>query len=228
MALGALTLPSVSTGFLKDSKALVPVSIQGVADKVNKESPLATMLLYFLDIRDGIVNLGEIFSEKISGLNSHLAFRLETLNKTMSNIGSIAADDLDIEKETFKEFKENEARDERAESLGTGEKEEKGPGMLAGLKGAFGDLMDKLTPESEGMKVGLMGLLTLGLFTQLDKIKNAIEKVYIWLDETIIPAAERFWTALKDDFGPVWDGIFGEGGWFSLLFGGVSDIFEGF
>ena len=50
--LGALTLPSVSTGFTSDSKAMVPVSIQGMADKVQKMSPLETMQEVFFDIRD--------------------------------------------------------------------------------------------------------------------------------------------------------------------------------
>ena len=35
---GALTLPSVSTGFTSDSKAMVPVSIQGMAGKLQKIS----------------------------------------------------------------------------------------------------------------------------------------------------------------------------------------------
>ena len=44
--LGALTLPSVSTGFTSDSKAMVPVSIQGMADKVQKMSPLELSLIH--------------------------------------------------------------------------------------------------------------------------------------------------------------------------------------
>ena len=59
--LGALTLPSVSTGFTSDSKAMVPVSIQGMADKVQKMSPLETMQEVFFDIRDGILILGDVF-----------------------------------------------------------------------------------------------------------------------------------------------------------------------
>ena len=174
MALGALTLPSVSTGFSRDSKALVPVSIQGVADKVNRESPLATMLLYFLDIRDGIVNLGEIFSKKISGLNSHLAFRFEQLNLTMLKIADISADDLDIEKATAKEAAEDEAREERGEALGDkkGEGKGKGLGILGNIKNAFSSVIEALTPKSEAMKVGLIGLLTLGIMTQLDKLEK--------------------------------------------------------
>ena len=116
MALGALTLPSVSTGFTSDSKSMVPVSIQGMADKVTKMSPLESMQEVFFDIRDGIGNLGEIFREKISGLNDHLAFRLEKLNQTMSNIGNLAAKDLGFEKKTFDIVKQNEEEDERNES----------------------------------------------------------------------------------------------------------------
>ena len=80
-ALGALSLPTVSTGFSKNSKAMVPVSIQGITDKVQKMSPLESMKEAFFDIRDGVDNLGTIFSDKISGLNEHLAFRFESLNK---------------------------------------------------------------------------------------------------------------------------------------------------
>ena len=68
--LGALTLPSVSTGFTSDSKAMVPVSSVG---EVKKMSPLESMKEVFFDIRDGILILGDVFSEKISGLNKHLS-----------------------------------------------------------------------------------------------------------------------------------------------------------
>ena len=73
MALGALTLPSVSTGFTSDSKAMVPVSIQGMADKVTKMSPLESMQEVFFDIRDGILSvvyLLPLYIEKASLLTS--------------------------------------------------------------------------------------------------------------------------------------------------------------
>ena len=76
-----------------------------------------TMQEVFFDIRDGIDNLGSIFSSKISGLNSHLAFRLETLNTTMTTIGKVLAEDLDLEKQTFDDMKEDQERRERDESL---------------------------------------------------------------------------------------------------------------
>ena len=115
--LGALSLPSVSTGFTSDNKSMVPVSIQDMAIKVQNMSPLQSMQEVFFDIRDGIDNLGKVFSDKISGLNKHLAFRLDKLNTTMTTIGKIAAKDLNIEQNTFKEMQENERRDERNEAI---------------------------------------------------------------------------------------------------------------
>ena len=105
--LGALTLPSVSTGFTSDSKAMVPVSIQGMADKVQKMSPLETMQEVFFDIRDGILILGDVFSEKISGLNEHLAFRFESLNSTLLSIAGMTDKQLDIDEKTGKIIQEN-------------------------------------------------------------------------------------------------------------------------
>ena len=215
MALGALTLPSVSTGFSRDSKALVPVSIQGVADKVNKESPLATMLLYFLDVRDGIVNLGEIFSEKISGLNSHLAFRFEQLNQTLLDIAGITADDLEIQKSTAKEDAENEAQDERDEALDDKRKgkDEDGDkrGWLDSLKDAFGRTKEAFA-GGLGTKMKLLllalGLVALTKYTEqiLPKLKIVLarmKKIAGWftretgeLDEDDKPIMELNWTKI--------------------------------
>ena len=58
MALGALTLPSVSTGFSSDSKSMVPVSIQGMADKVEMSLNVHSMEDILIDVRDSINNVG--------------------------------------------------------------------------------------------------------------------------------------------------------------------------
>ena len=228
MSLGALALPSVSTGFTSDSKSMLPVSIQGMADKVQKMSPLETMQEVFLDIRDGISDLGSIFSDKISGLNKHLAFRLETLNNTMSNIGSIAAKDFDIQEDTFDIVKENEADDDKNKSLAD-EPKQKGSGILAGLKEGFGSLMDFLTPKSEIMKVGLIGLLTLGIMTQLDKISAFLGDTFKFIDEKILPKAKIFYEDMKETTMGVFNGLFEKDkGLFPLLGKGLKDIADGF
>ena len=228
MSLGALALPSVSTGFTSDSKSMLPVSIQGMADKVQKMSPLETMQEVFLDIRDGISDLGSIFSDKISGLNKHLAFRLETLNNTMSNIGSIAAKDFDIQEDTFDIVKENEADDDKNKSLAD-EPKQKGSGILAGLKEGFGSLMDFLTPKSEIMKVGLIGLAVLGIMTQLDKISAFLGDTFKFIADKILPKAKIFYEDMKETTMGVFNGLFEKDkGLFPLLGKGLKDIADGF
>jgi hypothetical protein len=183
MALGALTLPSISTGFTSDSSSMVPVSIQGMADKVQTMSPLETMQEVFFDIRDGIDNLATTFSDKISGLNNHLAFRLETLNATMSNIGSVAAKDLDIEEKTFNIVKENEEESDMRKSL-QDDDEKEGSGMLNTLKDSFQSFIDQVD-NNQVLKAGLFGLLALALFTQMDKVSAIFTKIFKFIDSTI-------------------------------------------
>ena len=103
MALGALTLPSVSTGFSSDSKSMVPVSIQGMADKVTKMSPLDTMQEVFFDIRDGIDNLSESIKNQTGLLNNTLLGVITTL----TNIGNITKKDLGLEQVQTKIAKED-------------------------------------------------------------------------------------------------------------------------
>lgn len=211
MALGALTLPSVSTGFTSDSKAMVPVSIQGMADKVTKMSPLESMQEVFFDIRDGILILGDVFSEKISGLNEHLAFRLEKLNQTMSNIGNLAAKDLGFEKKTFDIIKQNEAEDERNESLGNRGDESSGTNLLDTIRDRFNGLIDLLTPKSQLGKVGLLGALTLGIISLLPKLEKAFEGIFKFTGEKLIPFLDSIFD-IKDEEGEFkWDKILGIG-----------------
>ena len=211
--LGALTLPSVSTGFSSDSKSMVPVSIQGMADKVTKMSPLETMQEVFFDIRDGIDNLATTFSDKISGLNKHLAFRLDNLNTTMSRIGNIAADDLGIEKRSFDIIKENEEEDERDESLGGEDKPGKSINdILSTLRESFTSLGELLAPKSDIAKVGLLGLLALGIGALLPKIEDELTALFTFLGETLLPALESIFDVVDDETGEFkWDKILGIG-----------------
>ena len=213
MALGALTLPSVSTGFSSDSKSMVPVSIQGMADKVTKMSPLETMQEVFFDIRDGIDNLATTFSDKISGLNKHLAFRLDNLNTTMSRIGNIAADDLGIEKQSFDIIKENEEEDERDESLAGKDKPGKSINdILSTLRESFTSLGELLAPKSDIAKVGLLGLLALGIGALLPKIEDELTALFTFLGETLLPALESIFDVVDDETGEFkWDKILGIG-----------------
>ena len=228
MALAALTLPSVSTGFSSDSKSMVPVSIQGMADKVTKMSPLESMQEVFFDIRDGIDNLSTTFSEKISGLNKHLAFRLETLNTTMSQIGNIAAKDLGLEQQQTDIAIENEAERERIESVGDQgdptEKKDEGKGVFTQ---SFKDLLDKLTPKSVGMKMGLAGLALAGTMAALSSIEGVIAGTFKFVKEKVIPGLKTGFGELKKDFKNFNENVFGKDGFVPIIAGGLKDIKDG-
>ena len=228
MALAALTLPSVSTGFTSDSKSMVPVSIQGMADKVTKMSPLESMQEVFFDIRDGIDNLSTTFSEKISGLNKHLAFRLETLNTTMSQIGNIAAKDLGLEQQQTDIAKENEIEKERKESVGDQgdptEKKDEGKGVFTQ---SFKDLLDKLTPKSVGMKMGLAGLALAGTMAALSSIEGVIAETFKFVKEKVIPGLKTGFGELKKDFKNFNENVFGKDGFVPIIAGGLKDIKDG-
>ena len=210
--LGALSLPTVTTGFSKNSKAMVPVSIQGITDKVQKMSPLESMKEAFFDIRDGVDDLGAIFSEKISGLNEHLAFRFESLNKTLMKIAGIDEDQLKIDEKTGEIIDENEKEDDRNKSLGGGEEGTKGSKLLDTLKERFNSLVDLLSPKSEIAKVGLLGALTLGIVSLLPKLEKAFEGIFEFTGEKLIPFLDNMFNIVDDETGKFnWKNILGVG-----------------
>ena len=172
----------VSTGFTSDSTSMLPT-----VNQVSKMPVADTIKEVFFDIRDGITDLGSIFSSKISGLNTHLAFRLETLNTTMTTIGKILADDLDLEKESFDDMRENQEKEDRNKSLEDKDEKEDKPKnifgkMFDGIKGAFSSIVDFFTPKSDLAKIGLAGLAVLAVFAFRDKIEEAFTEVFRYLD----------------------------------------------
>ena len=161
------------------------------------------------EIRDGITRLGTIFSKKISGLNTHLAFRLDKLNTTMTTIGKVLAKDLDLERETFDEMQENERQREREESLGKdgkGEgasgKEEKG--LFEKIKGAFGSIIDFLRPDSDIAKVGLAGLFVAATLIFRKQIEKMFTSIFTYMSDLKDAFDEEgmsgVFSKLKDDF----------------------------
>ena len=188
MALGVSSFPTVSTGFNAEDSAMMPVT-SGNTSNLQQMSTSDTMKEVFFDIRDGITNLAKTFSDKISGLNKHLAFRLEKLNSTMSTIGSIAAEDLNIENQTFDQMQENQSLKDRQRSLGNQGEEPivGGPGLIDVLKEDFKSLIDFLTPKRESVKVGLLGMLALGIAAFLPDIEKIFENIFRFFDKKFVP-----------------------------------------
>ena len=165
----------------------------------------------FSDIRDGIIttviaidDLGSIFSSKISGLNSHLAFRLETLNSTLTTIGKVLTKDFSLDEKTFDEMKEDQEEEDRNKSLGgkEEEKEDKPKSILGkmfdGIKGAFSSIIDFFTPKSDLAKIGLAGLAVLAVFAFKEQIKDAFESVLTYIGSLKDAFDEEGFTGVKN------------------------------
>ena len=189
---GTATRDILNATMVQDSMSLLDT-----ADQVSKSSGDSSPTKVLTAIRDGITNLGSIFSSKISGLNSHLAFRLETLNTTMTTIGKVLAADLDLEKQTFDDMKQDQQSIEREESLG-GDEPKKKSGIFSPIKNAFDGIIDFLTPKSDFMKVGLAGLAVLAVFAFKDKIIEAFETVFTYLGSLKDAFDEGGFTAVKN------------------------------
>ena len=189
---GTATKNILNATMVQDSMSLLDT-----ADQVSKSSGDSSPTKVLTAIRDGITNLGSIFSSKISGLNSHLAFRLETLNTTMTTIGKVLAADLDLEKQTFDDMKQAQQNKEREESLG-GDEPKKKSGIFSPIKNAFDGIIDFLTPKSDFMKVGLAGLAVLAVFAFKDKIIEAFETVFTYLGSLKDAFDEGGFTAVKN------------------------------
>ena len=213
MALGALTLPSVSTGFSSDSKAMVPVSIQGMADKVQRMSPIESMEEVFFDVRDGIVNLKETFINEIGNLGESLRLSLYSIEMRLVEVANISARDLGLEEIQTNIDKENEEDEERDESLSGGDKPGKSINdILSTLRESFTSLGELLAPKSDIAKVGLLGLLALGIGALLPKIEDELTALFTFLGETLLPALESIFDVVDDETGEFkWDKILGIG-----------------
>ena len=236
MALGALNLPTVNTAFTGTSTALAPYN-PPIIGQTTTMSPMDSMLETFNNINDGIDNLGKIFSDKISGLNSHLAFRLETISKTLevisSNIVTMGLNQqkmTDIEDEKFDEFKENEAADDRSESLGT-DVGDSSKGIIATLKESFSsfqqsisDFFGKVLPDSDLGKVGFYGAIATLILTQLDKFSGFFTEAFKFIDEKVMPKVKAFVGFIKEDIGPIFDNILK---FFKEAFSGLGDLLKG-
>jgi len=225
MALGAIELVDSSGIVLNPKGAAIQPSVPQGPGALEKMSPMESMQEVFFDIRDGITNLGDIFKEKISGLNSHLAFRLETLNKTMSKIGNIAASDLELGKAEFADEQSDQRADDRGKNLGQenvpsageeGDGDEK-KGMVASLKENYSNLGEK-------GKIALFGAIAAGLMLAATKLNKIIAPILKFFNETILPAFKRFYAVLEKDIGPVIDKVIDS---ISDALDGLKEFFQG-
>ena len=185
----------LNASMIQDSMSLLET-----VEQVSGSKPIESKKV-LADIRDGITNLGSIFSKKISGLNTHLAFRLDKLNTTMTTIGKVLASDLDLEKKTFDDANKDQIEEDRKRSLEDPKEEDKSGGFFSPIKSAFDGIIDFLTPKSEFAKVGLAGLAVLAIFAFKDRIIAAFETVFEYLASLKDAFDEEGFVGLKNKLG---------------------------
>ena len=230
---GATSFPSTTTPFTSGSTALAPASAP-VIGATSRMTPFDSMFEVLTEVRNSVDNLGKIFAERISGLNSHLAFRLggvydilDLINTNIIAMGKNQETIAGIEDKKFQEFKENEQEDERSKSLGKDD-DAPGRGIINSLKDAFESFkgfFSNLMPDSDLGKVGLFGGLAALIAMNFDKLVEPLAAAFKFIDEKIIPGVKVFAKTVKEDFG-------GENGVLSKLFTGddsvIKGIFSGF
>jgi len=193
----------VSTSFSAEDSAMMP-TVSSNLDGVKKMSTSNTMKEVFFEIRDGIVSLSESIKNQTGLLNNTLLGVITTLK----NIGRIAADDLDIENQTFDELQEEQAKKDKDTSLKDPDKKMTFSGMLSTLRDGFSSLIDMLTPKSDVAKIGLLGLLALGIGALLPKIEVQLTRLFKFLGEDLLPMLEGLFDVVDDNTGEVkWDKI---------------------
>ena len=193
----------VSTSFSAEDSAMMP-TVSSNLDGVKKMSTSDTMKEVFFEIRDGIVSLSESIKNQTGLLNNTLLGVITTLK----NIGRIAADDLDIENQTFDELQEEQAKKDKDTSLKDPKEKMTFSGMLSTLRDGFSGLIDMLTPKSDVAKIGLLGLLALGIGALLPKIEVQLTRLFTFLGEDLLPMLEGLFDVVDDNTGEVkWDKI---------------------
>ena len=241
---GATSFPTTTTPFTSGSSALAPASAPVVIGATSRMTPFDSMFEVLTEVRNSVDNLGRIFAERISGLNSHLAFRLggvydilDLINTNIIAMGKNQETIAGIEDKKFQEFKENEQEDERRDSLGKGKDDSTpGVGIVQSLKDAFESFkgfFGKLMPDSDLGKLGLFGAIATLITMNLDKIIEPLSKAFKFLDEKVFPNVKKGFNIIKEDFGGedgVLDKLFGsrEDSVVSSLMRGFGSIIDGF
>ena len=222
MALGAQSFPSVSTGFTKDSKAMVPVSIQGVGGQLQKMSSFDTMQEILFDIKDSINNVGLKTLKSFTMLQETMITGFTMLNNTMSKIGNIVAKDLDLEETQTNIAVENERDEDKEKSLSD---DNEGKGLFTNsFKGGIKSVLKKLTPQGLVQSLIALGAGLALLMFNFDKIASIIGKTVKFFDEHILPRIKAFGSSLGEYYTNLFDGLFGDNGFFTVIFEGFGDV----
>jgi len=141
----------------------------------------------------------------------------------MSNIGSIAAEDLNLEQGQAQDDNQSK-RDENIEGEDTDGGPKEKTGMIASLKSGAGKVGEAYDNMGAKMKVALFAGIAAALFASMDKITPILAKGLKFFKETLIPAFKRMFDVFMEDIGPVFDRVVEA---VSSFVGGIKDFVVG-
>jgi hypothetical protein len=216
----AQSFSPVSTGFTSGTSMLPTVSNVGVGGQLQKMSSFDTMQEIFFDIRDGISNLIESIKNQTGLLHSTLLGVIHTL----TNIGSIVAKDLDLEEKQTNIDIENEKDEDKDKSLSD---DNEGKGLLTNsFKGGVAKVMQRIKDMSLVESLIALGVGLSLLMFNFEKVAGIIGKTVKFFDEHILPRIKAFGSSLGEYYTNLFDGLFGDNGFFTVIFDGFANISE--
>jgi len=215
---GALTLPSVSTGFSSDSKSMLPVSIQGMADKIEMSLNVHSMEDILIDVKDSINNVGLKTLKSFTMLQETMITGFTMLSNGLMNIGNIASKDLELEETQTNIAIENENDEDQEESLSGG-------GILTDdFKGGITSVLNKLKPQGLIQSLIALGVGLALLIVNFDEIGKFIGNTVKFFDKEILPRIKVTFANIVKVITNLFDGLFGEDGFFPTIFNSIDDI----
>ena len=219
---GAITLPSVSTGFTSDSKSILPVSIRGMSDKVEMTLGVDSMEMILMDVRDAIYDTSMDTLKAFTMLQGTMATGFTMLSNSLMNIGNIAAKDLGLEETQTNIAKENEKDEDKKESLSD---DNEGKGLLTNsFKGGVAKVMQRIKDMSLVESLIALGAGLALLMFNFEKVGSIIGGTVKFFDENVIPRVKAFGSSLKEYYTNLFDGLFGDTGFFTVIGEGFGDI----
>jgi len=234
MALGALSLPSVSTGFTSDSKSILPVSIQGMSNQVTMALDNSSMELILVGIFDAIHITALDTLKSFTMLQETIITTSKMISDSLMTLINIAVKDLGLEntqtdlQQTQTNIAEQKKGDkDQDDSLSQGDSVDNGEGkgiLTNSFKGGFAALLDKLTPKTAFGKFALISAGLAIVISQFDGLAKIIGDAAKFFKKEVLPRAMKFYENMKEYYTNLFDGLFGDTGFFTVIFQGIGDI----
>nr|MBC8411427.1 hypothetical protein [Paracoccaceae bacterium] len=162
---------------------------------------------------EGLNAADQTFEERSLSLLESIEISIVAMMNTMVDLLAVEEDQLDLKKPTPSFTKEQSREDDKEKPKGPGIIERGMDAAKEKAKQAGKSLMSLLKTTA------IIGLLA-GAFALVNKYADEIATALV----PVVDWAKKFWTTIKDDIGPVWEGLVDT---ITTAFSGLFDIFKG-